>query len=117
MSNNCNCNWCGCYCRNIHPVISYEETEELAKKGENCNFILLHVCKPETTHGQFFCIKFANIPSGNTSYPLKVEINEEIIPLVHSNGDSFNSSELCRGMILSGRYCTDKLIVRVEYHG
>lgn len=117
MRNECNCNWCGCYCGNIHNVISYEEAENSSKREDDCDFILLQVRRPTATQGQFFCIRFANVPAGNTSYPLKAEINGEIIPLVRSNGEAFNSSELCRGMILSGRYCTDKLIVKVEYHG
>ena len=100
----CRYTCCGCYWGSIHSVRNYELME--------CdNYILIDVSSPTANDGQFFCVRFKNIPTSSTSYPLYININDEEIPIQTRGGRQLTSADLSYCMILSGMYTNGKYIV------
>ena len=96
------CNWC-----NVHKVLSFE----LIERQECTPYIKIEVSNPTACDGNFFCLKFRNIPIGLTSYPIVVVINDEEVPVATRCGRVVTSADLCPCTCLSGMFCNDKLIV------
>ena len=98
---------CGCYWGPIHKVLGFELTEE-----DRCDpFIRIEVTTPHANNCEFFCIKFNSIPTGLTSYPLMVHINDEDVAVETRDGRVVTSADLCPCSVLSGVFHNDKLIV------
>ena len=100
----CRYTCCGCYWSNVHGVRDFEFIE--------CgNYVLITPSSQRVCDGQFYCLKFKNIPCSLTSYLLYIEFNGEEYPIETRRGRQLTSADLYPCMLMSGIVCNDKYIV------
>jgi len=95
---------CGCQFRNAHRVLGYELVEDT-----DCDpYVRITISTPEVSDGAFLCLAFRSIPTGLTSYPIKVSINDTDVDVVNRSGRTITTSDLHECILLSGIYSDDR---------
>lgn len=91
----CRFTCCGCYLRYAHRVVGFK------KDGQNIN---VDISNSDNISNGFLCIQFKGVPSGLSSYPIKVNINGENVSVKKRSGEKVMTSDLHECVLLSGIY-------------
>lgn len=94
---------CGCCYRQAHRVLGYELVTE--EDDERCDpFVRITISTPTVSNRDFLCLAFKSIPTGLTSYPIKILINDVDIDVVNRSGRTITTADLYEFILLSGIY-------------
>ncbi len=105
---NCRFICSGCVDRYIHRVLGFEVVPSTEKEKASCTYIKITItCDTDVSDG-FFCFKFRSIPTSLISYPIRVKINGQIVPVENRTGRNITTADLYECIRIPGCYTSGR---------